>query len=434
MLLIYTPEINPRIKYVFSYLFSGIWTGIDYEITEEAALFKKYDGPKFSFAKKPVEDELFFPIHSIFKSDKIEKIEVNVDEIPNFSTPVLFREESEIGFNVFAAIFYTLSRYEEYFITNRDNHNRIMAEDTIAFQNNFLEIAVVDRWSNYLKDFLNKKFSLSIQNKDNFKKIYTFDVDNAYAYTNKSLWRILGATGRDLLNFNFEELNDRTKVLLFNEKDPYDTYEYIFSKLDSEKDKIIFFFLTADYAEFDKNIKYDSKGFKKMVKYVIEKGAKVGIHPGYNSANDKKKLKNEIDRLSSLTNMAVERSRQHFLRFDIPESYRNLRKNNILKDYSMGFANHIGFRAGTSKPFHFFSLRKNKTSPLVIHPFAMMDATLNNYMKLSPELAIEKARQLFDETKSTNGHFTILWHNETLSEKREWKGWRNVFEAIVDFK
>lgn len=432
MLLIFSPQINPRVRYIFTYLFQDVWAGIDYKLTDDVEKFKKHSGPKFSFCDIAIGDELFFEKNDLFKTDEIEKINVKVDKKDKL--PILFKNKSELGFDVFAAVFYMLTRYEEYFITNRDKHNRILAEDTLAYKNGFIEIAVVDRWVILLKDFLSEKLVLKIENKDEFRKIYTFDVDNAYAYTNKSLWRIIGATGRNLINFNFEEINDRTKVLLFKQKDPYDTYDYIFSKIDAKKNRVIFFFLMADYDEFDKNIKYDSKAYKKMVEFVLEKKAKVGIHPGYYTANNRKKLNKEIERLSSITKQAVERSRQHFLRFEIPESYRNLRKNNILKDYSMGFANHVGFRAGTSKPFHFFSLRKNKTSSLVIYPFAMMDATLNNYMKLSPDAAIEKAKQLFDETKATNGNFTILWHNETLSEKREWKGWRKVFESIVDFK
>ena len=36
---------------------------------------------------------------------------------------------------------------------------------------------------------------------------------------------------------------------------------------------------------------------------------------------------------------------------------------------------------------------------------------------------------LKDEVKKVKGQFTSIWHNESLSDKDVWKGWRRVFES-----
>jgi hypothetical protein len=98
----------------------------------------------------------------------------------------------------------------------------------------------------------------------------------------------------------------------------------------------------------------------------------------------------------------------------------------------MGFSDDVGFRAGTSQSFFWFDLSKNESTQLKIFPFAAMDVTLKNYLKLSPEAAIETLENLKNEVQKVNGTFTTLWHNSSLSESDDWKNWRNVYEKIVE--
>jgi hypothetical protein len=99
----------------------------------------------------------------------------------------------------------------------------------------------------------------------------------------------------------------------------------------------------------------------------------------------------------------------------------------------MGYAEQPGFRAGTSLPFHWYDLSEERSTELLIHPFACMDTTLNKYMGLSPEEALNKLRRIIDNTFEHRGHFISLWHNETLSEKGIWKGWRKVYVEMSDY-
>jgi hypothetical protein len=97
----------------------------------------------------------------------------------------------------------------------------------------------------------------------------------------------------------------------------------------------------------------------------------------------------------------------------------------------MGFASKPGFRAGTCTSFDFYDLEKEEQTMLRIYPFQVMDGTLNQYMKLNPKEAVEKIRKIVTSVKFVQGTFISLWHNESIGEQRDWKGWSGVYEEVL---
>jgi hypothetical protein len=155
------------------------------------------------------------------------------------------------------------------------------------------------------------------------------------------------------------------------------------------------------------------------------------LHPSYFSSQDVVMIKKEKERLENITNMPVLRTRQHYLRFNLPETYQILIDLEIEEDYSMGYASHVGFRASTCTPFYFYDLDFEIQTPLKIFPFALMDTTLNDYMKLTPKQSLGKIKELKDEVKAVNGTFITLFHNESLSDYLRWKGWKRLYESML---
>jgi hypothetical protein len=212
--------------------------------------------------------------------------------------------------------------------------------------------------------------------------------------------------------------------------DPYDTYEELFSIHNRYKIPAIFFFLLGDYAENDKNISPSIKGFQSLIKYIADY-SDTGIHPSFASNEDAGLIEKEKRRLQKITRREITKSRQHFLMLKFPQTYRTLIENDITDDYTMGFTEDVGFRAGTCSTFLFYDLEREVTTKLRVHPFAVMDATLQYYMKLKPEEGLLVINSLIEEVKKVNGTFTSLWHNESLSNFFPWEGWQHVYEEMV---
>jgi hypothetical protein len=99
----------------------------------------------------------------------------------------------------------------------------------------------------------------------------------------------------------------------------------------------------------------------------------------------------------------------------------------------MGFAATPGFRAGICTSFLWYDLESEVATKLRIHPFAVMDGTLLDYMKLDFQSAIEFVKPLIDEIKNVGGTFISLWHNESLSDDKRWKGWVKVYEEMLEY-
>ena len=97
----------------------------------------------------------------------------------------------------------------------------------------------------------------------------------------------------------------------------------------------------------------------------------------------------------------------------------------------MGYASQVGFRAGTSLPFYFYDLDMEVQTQLMLHPFAVMDGTLNEYMELPVDDAQYLIKEIMDRVREVNGTFISLWHNETVSDNRHWQNWKQVFEYTI---
>jgi hypothetical protein len=211
-----------------------------------------------------------------------------------------------------------------------------------------------------------------------------------------------------------------------NEKDPYDTYDQI----EAIKFRPKVFFLLGDYGKYDRNINWKNKELQALIKH-IDSYADVGIHPSFDSFGNAPKVKIEKERLETILNREITISRQHYLRLRMPDTYQILESIGIKEDYSMGYAKHFGWRAGTSRSFYFFDLLNNQKSGLKIFPFQYMDGTLNEYLNYDIKKSKEIVQELTNQTKKYGGNFIPLWHNETIGNYGIWKDWNEVLNYNI---
>lgn len=429
MILVYSHKITPRVRYIFKHIFTRVLL-IPLDFTTKVEEFVAHNGPKMSYAKTALGNEFFIRSNELLFQQGVNDLEINIQQWD--TVPCFFNAgaKSSIPFDIFAASFYLISRYEEYLPHVKDIHQRYTAEESLAFKNNFLEKPVVDIWAYKLLNLIKEKFPNYNYTSREYSYISTIDIDNAFAYKHKSLIRSLGGFFKDLFQFKIFNVWDRFAVVFRIKKDPFDTFNKIIEIKKQYNIRTIFFFLIADYTTFDTNVSASKNKFRLLIKSMVDY-ARVGLHPSYFSMQNPALLKKEKKRLENITNMPIMRSRQHYLRFSLPETYQHLIDLEITEDYSMGYASNVGFRAGTCTPFYFYDLDFEIQTPLKIFSFALMDTTLNDYMRLTPKQSLGKIRDLKNEVHAVNGTFITLFHNEALSNYLRWKGWSRLYDLMV---
>ena len=433
-MLILVPKITNRLFYIFELLLKEE-LGIDFKFTTDVEKYLSYQGPRLHYGQSPMEEEpaLFQQSVKILYERDIADQELRIFNYKDSKAIYqVFNDKSLFPFDVFAASFYIISRYEEYLPHVCDHYNRFKPQDSILYKMDVIEKPIINIWAKELAEEITARYPEIQIKKKTFKFVPTYDIDAAWAYKNKGFFRTSSAFLRDILFFNKKEIKERWDVLRNKKMDPFDTFDYQIELQKELKLKPLYFILCGDYNTNDKNISIRNKEFQKLIKHLGDY-AHVGIHPSFSSYLKKDVVKEEINRLSEVTNREVTMSRQHFLRLCLPSSYHILLELDITDDYTMGYASQAGFRAGYADTFQFFDLENDTKTKLNIHPFALMDGTMRDYLDLDVRESYEKAKKLIDEVKNVNGTFILLWHNETLSGEKRWEGWITLYRKILDY-
>ena len=156
-----------------------------------------------------------------------------------------------------------------------------------------------------------------------------------------------------------------------------------------------------------------------------------GLHPSWQSNKGAKILKEEKDLLEAIGGIRVTKSRQHYLKFELPETFRRLIGVGIQQEYSMGYGSINGFRASIASSFYWFDLQKNRPTYLLLYPFCFMDANSYFEQKYSPHQAYTEIKKYYSMVRKVNGMFITIWHNNFLGNNPQLKGWREVYEIFM---
>jgi hypothetical protein len=427
MVLVFVDEVSKRLVYTLDVMFKA--RNIDFLATNDLIRFNNHEGPKFIYSERDFDKDYltFHPADILFEED------IKPQEIQTHK----WRGVEIFSFNgkpdLLASVFYTLVMYDEYLSESFDEHDRFMSENSTLAKFKMLEKLMVERWSDCFIQFLEDKLGIKLNAKEiSFSVTPTFDIDNTYAYKLKEGWRKWMSIGKDVIYFNKKRLIERKGVLNSLKNDPYDTFEYI-EEIAKRGFEVKVFWLLGDYAKYDRNVDYNHPLHQRMIRN-IDQFAKVGLHPSYKSDGVFTQIQEEKNRLENILDKSVENSRQHFLKMNMPKTYRSLIKCGFKNDYTLGFADAPGFRAGIARPFPWFDLKNNVVTDLMLHPFTYMDGTLNEYQGLTVPEAKSKIESLANEIEDFGGNLISIWHNETIGDYGKWKGWSEVLEYTLSFQ
>lgn len=429
--IVFTNTITNRLRYIADFIGKEI-DGKSFELTTDPDYFRNYQGARINYSQDIFHDsDVWLKPQGLLFEKGISTQEISCFELHGLK--YFFRTDGDLTFDIFAASFYLISRYEEYLPHHKDVYGRYAHESSIAFKESFLNLPLVNLWLHELVKIIEKKFPGSTGT--NLKKIFsfrpTYDIDIAYSYRHKGFIRNAGAGFRELVKGNWSLFWKRASVLAGREQDPFDVYDWLDQLHEQYKLKPYYFFhVGEERGRYDKNISPGTPALVKLIKHHAERYA-IGVHPSWKSGDKEELIKKEKDSLARITGMEILSSRQHYLRFNLPGTYRELIRSGIQYEFSMGYGSINGFRASVASRFYWYDLEKEEQTTLQVFPFCFMDANSYYEQKHSPEEAFGELHHYYKKVSQVNGTMITIWHNDFLGSDPAKKGWKEMYVKFI---
>ncbi len=407
-MLIYSEKLSARLQYIAEVFFD------DVKITSSIAEFSAFEGVKINYSHKKFTEEEFHIVPSGLVSEAgVKKQDIRCTEWNGLK--IFFQSHGDIPFDIFSASFFLISRYEEYLPHKKDSYGRFSHEESLAFKENFLHLPLVNFWMIDFFDLLIKKVPAFVKPHSSFSFLPTYDIDIAYS-----------VKGRGWLRKLYKVVKGKSGL-----KDLFDVYDWLDELHEKHQHLPIYFFLLAKRkSKYDKNLSPKSSALKKLIKNLSLKYS-IGIHPSWQSFFDEQLVKDERLSLQKLSSRNITSSRQHYIQFTLPQTFRCLFESGITDDYSMGYGSINGFRASFTNPFYWYDLMQEKQTELLLHPFCYMEANSYFEQHLTTNEAAIELQSYYDVVKKVNGQFITIFHNHFLTEEPQWLPWRKMYEAFL---
>ena len=428
-MIVFSHTITSRLQYILDFI-GNETIGSPFQAVNDAEIFRQYPGPKINYSKKSIAESEFRIQNSELLFEKGIR-EQAIDCFQQGDYKAFFKTEGDFPFDIFAASFYLLSRYEEYLPHKKDIYGRFAHENSFSFKENFLHLPIINIWIEELRRSLHVKFPHLTSTHSRFTFVPTYDIDEAFAYRHKQWWRTTGGLLRSVVSGQWSTIAERLKALFRIRKDPYDSFDWM-DRLHRQFDlRPIYFFLVAKKnGKYDKNISPSKRSMQRLIREHSDSYL-IGIHPSWQSGDDPEKLRLEFLKLGHIAGKQISSSRQHFIRFTLPQTYRSLIDLGIESDFSMGYGSINGFRASVASPFFWYDLEKEEQTKLLLYPFCFMEANSFYEQKLSAHQTFEELKHYFEIVRSINGTLITIWHNSFLGTARQFEGWRATYEKFI---
>lgn len=405
---------------------------LDIELREDSAV-EHYSIRLANDSEVIIEDHLFGKTNDYLSADSIPSV-VNFKKLPlendTPDIPVIYgnaiveiqEKQIRIGVDIIAAAFFMLSRMEEVIIDDKDEHGRFPMESSLAWKKNFYHLPVVDMYLHLLADCLKKldpslNFDLS-----KFEVTASHDLDHLVKWDGFRSW--LGALKRGAKQGSLSQMMQYSKKYIGGD-DPYDNIDYLISLAKQHDVYAVFYFLTGGETVFDQD-HFDQFRYKadKYSEKILKAGFEIALHPSYDSSVDDSVLLSEKTKMESWIGKSIDKSRQHYLRFSVPDTWRQLETAGITEDSSMIYSKWPGFRCGTSRTFQTFDVIEKKALQIRENPLIFMDTAYLNEQSKSLEEKKAYLEGLKNQVRRYGGKWHFLIHNSNFF----WQDEREYFE------
>jgi hypothetical protein len=336
--------------------------------------------------------------------------------------------------DIVAAVFFLLSRWEETVVSVRDEHDRFPATASVAYRQGFLDRPIVDEYALILREWLKALLPRWEPESRAFSVKLSHDVDVVRDFYNFSaLARALrkDMAQPDKVKLIGEDIWNTFSQAIMPRSTPYFRgIEHLARvSLECGFGDDAFYFMAADPAPFNSGYRLSSGLLRGCIEDLRTQGFEIGFHAGYHTLGDPARLAAEKVRLDAVLGESHYGGRQHYLRFRVPDTWCHWERVGLIYDSTMGYADYEGFRCGTCHRFHPFDLKQNLELDLWEQPLIVMDGTLHDYRRLTPDQGAARILALARRCKRVNGTFTLLWHNSSFHGV--WQPWGRMYERIL---
>lgn len=351
--------------------------------------------------------------------------------------------EIQLPIDVFGSAFFMLTNYEQYLNPARDRHNRFTAENSLAFQEGFLERPIVNEYVEIIRQSL-KLLWPQMKTRERQSRIFlSHDVDQPYCKYEQGMFSLTKSLAADFLIrrdaypaakrlrsfFNYSE--DRYQ------HDPNNTFDFIMRLSEKFGRQSSFYFMVEHTAGPLDGCSYsiDEPWIRNLLGTIHERGHEVGLHPSYHSYCSAEMVKRQFDALRTVAaEEGITKShwggRQHFLRYAAPTTWEIWAQVGLTYDSTMTFPDQVGFSSGICCEYTLFNVTERKPINLIERPLIAGEHTLLSYLSLDFDACVNKIVNLNNTCKLFNGDFSLLWHNNNLITRAQQQCYRLICESL----
>lgn len=356
--------------------------------------------------------------------------------IPDFKVPfapaerangqVLFQQTSpnqiKCNFALPEITLLILSRFEESLPHATDLHGRFEAKSSIAGQEGFLKRPIVDEYGMAFEQALSALLPEWKPEKRKLRVKISYDVDEIGIPF--SLRTAVGHTlRRNKISGTIQDL-----FSLVSRLEPA-YLQCLRETVSLAVENAVPFAVNwkaSEKGKYDTGYNPRDPRILSFISELRELGAEIGIHPSYKTYDSESLFKKEVTRLREVLRETNVGGRQDFLRWN-PKNWRVWETCQLAYDNSLGFADQIGFRAGTAYPYRPWWWQEERELNLLEIPLQAMDSTLFYYCNMNAEQALHALRDCINRCRIVGGVFSLAWHNTTFMNSTQ----TNVYKQIL---
>lgn len=447
------PSLEKKARYVWQQFaaVAGFSVSIGCERPEDAPICIYYG------QNQPPDDrfDLVFQVDattiSFFeKSTPISRENVSWFSWNGLKLPVFFRtrerDATPADLDPIASTFLLLSAWNEVLAAQNDVYGRASLADNILFQLDCHHLPVVDYYFQWLiwhiEQIANRKhIPLDASPRWPKSKQYALFLSHDVDAIDKGRWRRLPHEIRLFLTrLRHGDAGSGWRFFrgswheIIHDHNPYWGFDTLLAWQRQFSIPATYFFLAGGTTRFDRVHGYEltDPRLVSLFQQLHGAGQEIALHGSFNTMTDGALLKSEKDTLARASGYHPHGGRQHWLRWQADQTPALYAQLGLQYDASVGFSHAVGFRSGTCYPYLLYDCAQDAPTSVLELPLLVMDRALIDYLRWTPDEALNRIQALVSHVRQVGGVFSLLWHNMCLGE-HEFPGWSDVLGRLLQF-